>query len=234
MSAVSTHVLRALRMTGEKARGDTLTSDEQVECLAELNSMLDSWALERLMCYQIVQESLALTTSTASYTIGSGGAFNTTRPVKIVDPCFIRDSSNLDTPVRLIGAEQYGRIVQKSAGYTYPTDMFYDSGFSATSTATLYLYPSPSASLTLFINSWKAVGTFSTMSQTVSLPPGYQLAIESNYAIHSAAGLTPVSAELAKIARDSKAAIKSVNLPDTVSRLDAGIVRGRRSNIFLG
>ncbi len=231
---VSSSILRSMRMIGEKTRGATLNSDEQVECLAEFNTFLDALSIERLMCYQVTQESFPLTTSSATYTIGSGGTFNTTRPTKIVDPCFVRDSSGLDSEVTIIGSEQYGRIVQKSAGFTYPQWLFYDGGFSASGLGTISVYPAPSSGLTLFINSWKQLGSVSTISAQLSFPPGYQLFLESNFAIHLAAGAIPASAELAKIARDSKAAIKSLNLPEPVMSLDAGIVRGQRSNIFTG
>ena len=227
MAAVSTMVLRSMRLIGEKSRGATLTSNEQTECLAELNTMMESWRLERLMCYSVTERTISLTASTESYTV-------TSRPTKIVDPCFVRDGSGYDTPVKVIGAEAYGRIVDKDAGFTVPTHLFYDAGYSATSTATLSVYPSPSASLTLHFNTWTELQTFANLSTTVLLPDGYQLAIESNFAVHLAAGQTPVSAELAKIARESKAAIKGVNVPDTISRIDAGVLAGQRGNIFTG
>ena len=233
MASVSTMILRSMRLTGEKERGGSLSSDEQTQCLAELNTFLDSCNNERLLCYQVQQDSLALTASTASYTIGSGGAFNVTRPTRIVDPCFIRDATSTDTAVTIINAESYGRIVSKTSGYTVPEYLFYDNGFSATSTGTLYLYPSPSPSLTLFINSWRQLSQVSTLSHNVLLPPGYQLFIESNFAIHLAAGLVPVSPELAKMARDARAALKSYNAPDPVMRLDSPI-GGRSRSILTG
>ena len=213
-----------MRLIGEKSRGATLDTTEQTECLAEFNTFMDACANERLLCYQVQQDSKALTASTASYTIGTNGAFAVTRPTKIVDPCFIRDSASGDSPLKIIGAEEYGRIVSKSVGFTYPTHLFYDYGYSATSTGTIYLYPSPSTGLTLYINSWKQLGTVSTLSQQLMLPPGYQLFLESNFALHLAAGLVPVSPELAKIARDSKVWIKTLNSPEQISRLDAGLV----------
>ena len=231
---VSTMILRSLRMTGEKARGETLDPNEAVECLYELNSMLDSWSIERLMCYQVTQESFPLTTSTTAYTIGPGATFNTARPTKLVDPCFVRDASNLDSQLTIIGAETYGKIVQKNVGTTYPNRIFYDYGFNASGYGTITIYPAPSASLTLFINSWKQLQNFASVSTALLLPPGYQLAIESNYAIQSAAGLTSVAPEVVKMAKESKAAIMSINIPDTISRMDAGIVTGQRTNIIVG
>lgn len=234
MPAVSTMMLRSMRMIGEKSRGDTLDANEQVECLAELNSMLDSWGIDRLMCYQLLQESFPLSANVVSYTIGPGATFSTARPTKIVDPCFVRDASNLDSGLTLINAEAYGSIVQKSAGTTYPTWLFYDYGFDSSGFGTIKVYPAPISNLTLYINSMKPLQSFSNVSTAMLLPPGYQLAIEANFAIHLAAGLTPVSDEVKMIAKTSKAAIKNINLPVTVATLDSGIVRGRRMNIITG
>lgn len=216
-------IIRALQMTGEKPVGGTLTSDEQTAYLAVLNNMMDSWSLERLMCYQILQESFSLTTSDGSYTIGSGGDFNTTRPTKIVDPCFIRNSSNNDYPIQIIDAQAYGRITLKTVDGSYPGYLFYDGAY-ASGLGTIYLYPEPSASLTLYINSWKQLQTFAAIGTTVSLPPGYERAIQANLAIELAAGYTNASPELVKIARDSKAAIRGLNSPDGILRLDAGVL----------
>lgn len=223
-----------MRLIGEKARGATLDSNEQVECLAELNTFMDACNNERLLCYAIQQDSISLTTSTSTYTIGTNGAFAVNRPVKIVDPCYVRDASGYDSPVRIIGSETYGRLVKKDQGYTLPQYLYYDANYSATSTATIFLYPVPSASLTLFINSWKQLQSFAALSTQLQLPPGYQLFIESNFAVHLAAGLTPVSAELTKMARESKASVKSVNLPEPIMRLDRLPASGRSGSILTG
>lgn len=229
MAAVSTHILRSLRLIGEKARGATLDSSEQTELLDEFNTFLEACGIERLLCFTVQQDSVALSAGTSTLTIGTNGSFAVDRPVKIVDPCFIRDASGYDSPVSVINSDAYGKIVVKATGNTIPTHLYYDAGFSATSTGTIHLYPASADSLTLFINSWKQLGSVSTLSHNLSLPPGYRLFIESNFAIHAATGLTPISDELARMARDSKAAVKSLNLPDVVARLDIGIAYPRTS-----
>ena len=237
MAVVSTMILRSMRLTGEKARGATLDTNEQTELLAELNTFMDACANERLLCYQITQDSVAIAASTGPLTVGPGATFNITRPTRLVDPCFVRDASGYDSPLKIIEMESYGSLRLKSVGYTYPTHIAYDYGYSATSTATLYLYPLASGGLTLFINSWKQLGNFSTLTQTVMLPPGYQLFIESNFAIHTAAGVVTVSPELAKMAKESKAAIKGLNAPQAtpIMQFDTGIASGsRRSSILTG
>lgn len=231
---VSSMILRSMRLIGEKGRGETLDATEQSECLYELNSFMDSCGINRLLCNQVVQESFALTANTVTYTIGVGATFNTARPSKIVDPCFVRDAASLDTPLQLIDSQTYGLIVQKNVGTTYPNKLYYDQGYDSSGYGTIKIYPAPNANLTLFINSWKALQNFANVSTALAMPQGYQLFIESNFAIHLAAGLTPISKELAMMARDSKAAVQSLNIPSTVSRLDSGVVRGTRTNILVG
>lgn len=233
MSTPSSIILRSLRLFGEKSIGDTLTSAEQTAYLADLNTMLESWSLDRLMVYQLLQESKALTSSVGSYTIGSGGAWDTTRPNKIVDPCFIRNSSSQDTPVEIIDAQAYGSITSKTVDGSYPQYLFYDSAWTS-GLGTIFLYPEPSASLTLYINSWKQLQSFATISTALSLPPGYQRAIEFNFAVEAAGGFTKVSAEVAKIAKESKAAIMGANAPAGILRMPAGVASGPRPNILIG
>lgn len=235
MPQVSTMILRSLRLIGEKTRGATLTSAENIECLYELNSMLESWANERLLIHTLSQTSFALTASQGEYTIGIGGNFNMTRPTRIVDPCFIRDSQGSDTPLWLINAQAYGGIVDKTADGSYPVYLFYDYGYSATSTGTVFFWPEPQAGLSTYINTLQPFVSFSTMTHPISLPPGYQRAIEYNYAVEASGGFTNVDPQVALIARQSKAAIKSQNLPAPISKLDAGAGGGgTRSTIITG
>lgn len=234
MALVSTMILNSLVMSGEKVLGDTLDANERPYYLSRLNSMLDSWSNERLMIFTLSQTSFALTASTATYTIGNGGAFNMTRPTKIVDPCFIRDTQDADTPLTIIDAQAYGEIPMKSTDGAYPSLLFYDYGYSATSTATIKLYPSPSSGLTLFINTLQPLTNFSTVSHNPQLPPGYQDAIELNFAVRSAFGFRTLPREVHEAAKAAKAAIKSTNMPAPVARLDYGVGGSMRSSILTG
>lgn len=235
MPAVSTLVMNALVLSGEKTiEASSLSTAEQSYHLSRLNSMLDSWSNERLMIFQLSQTSFALTASQGTYSIGSGGDFNMIRPTKVVEPCFVRDSDNADTPLDIINAEAYGRLVLKTTDGTYPAYLFYDYGYSATSTATIRLYPEPISGLTLFINTLQPLSTFAAMSGSIVFPPGYQDAIEFNYAVRASIGFTQVSGELMALAAKSKAAIKTVNLPAPVLRLDYGVGGGMHSDILSG
>lgn len=234
MPSVSTMILRSLRLTGEKRRGDSLTSNEQTECLAEVNTMLDSWANESLMIPFLSVTSFGLTASQGSYTIGSGGNFNMTRPMKIVDPCYIRDSQGSDTYLQILDAVAYGRIVDKDSDGSYPKYIFYDYGYSETSTGTVSFWPEPQGGLSTFINTLQPFTNFSTMTHSLSLPPGYQRAIEYNYAIEAAGGLTEVDPQVAIVARESKAALKRINSRVQTLQVEWGTGGGTRGSIISG
>lgn len=234
MASVSSMVVSALVKIGEKPIGGTLTSAENTAYLDMMNAMLDSWALERLMCYTITEDTFSTGVSSRTYTIGnvSSAAVSTARPNKIVSG-YTRDGSNYDHPLKVIGQGEYDAIGNKLTYSNWASHMYYDANF-ASGLGTISLWPIPSAVLTVHIQSWKQLQSFASITTVVSLPPGYQRAIEFNFAIEAAGGFRPVQPEVAKIARESKAAIKGVNVPDTVMRMDAGIRLRGQGNILDG
>lgn len=232
-ATASTMIVNSLIANGEKIIGGTLTADEQTFYLGKLNAMMESWSLDRLMVYQILQENFALTSALGTYTIGTGAAFSTTRPTKI-DSAFIRDSGNIDSDAETLPWDAYDGIVQKNVSGSYPKYIFYDQAFDSSGFGTIKVYPLPQAGLTLFINSWKQLQQFASVSTTLLMPPGYQRAIESNFTIECAPGLKSVQPEIIKIAKESKAAIRGVNLPATISSMDFGISNRSSGSIFEG
>lgn len=230
MATASSMILRGLQLIGEKPLGYTLTADENSTWLAVLNAMMESWSLDSLMLYQEVQENFALTANVGAYTIGSGGDFSTTRPTNIIT-AFARDSANVDYPIEIINDAAYNNIRLKSTTGTYPSHLYYDQAYIA-GLATIKIYPLPSSGLTLYISSLKQLTQFGSIGETVVLPPGYQRAIESNFAIEAAAGQVPITRELAQIAKESKSALKNMNAPSPTLKIE--FAGGGRSNIFAG
>lgn len=233
MASVSTMLISSLISVGKKAIGGTLTAAEGTHYLNKFNAYLESLSQERLMIYQITTDSFALSPSVSTYTIGPGGAVNTDRPNKIVN-AYVRDSSNFDHQLDVVEQETYWDIGAKSQTATWPEVVYYDNGFSATSTGTLHFAPVPSEANTVYLNSYKQLTTVSHLSTNVLLPPGYQRMIESNFALE-VANLKDPPALILKIARDSKSAIKGINAPSAILKLDDGLVRGaRRGNVLDG
>lgn len=188
--------------------------------LKVLNSMLDSWRLDKLMVYHLKQEEFTLVVNQRSYTIGTGGDFNTDRPIDIVEPCFVREG-NYDYPIKIIQKNAYGKLTAKSnVTSNLPRFLFYDKSYPL---GKIFLYPAPSAANTLFINSPQTLQSFANKNVDLALPPGYQEAIEYNLAPRFAAkkGFA-INVEIKQIAIDSKAAIKTNNIEPVVANVSMG------------
>lgn len=185
---------------------ESITAAEASHGLRKLNELLESFSNESLLVYTINQENFSTVAGTASYTIGSGATWNTTRPLRI-ESAFIRSSGN-DYPLTVLNREQFDAITTKTTQYL-PEYLFY---YPAVANGTVYLIGVPDAVYTIFINSYKQLQSFAALTTEVVLPPGYLRAIKSSLAIELAPGYakTP-SAALVAIARDAKAAIKRLN-----------------------
>jgi hypothetical protein len=229
----SSMIISALVKNGEKVIGDTLTSAEQTAYLSMLQAMIDSWGLERGWCIGILEETFTLTVSTGSYSIGVGGAFNTNRPNHIVN-AFVRDTSNYDHEITVLPQEQFALIAAKSAYSEFPSKLYYDNSYSSTSTGLITFWPVPTKTYTLHLQSWQQLQTFPNVTTALQLPPGYQRAIEFNFAIEASPGLKSVPPEVIRVAKEAKAAIKGLNLPDVIMRPDTGLVKRNRGNVLDG
>jgi hypothetical protein len=212
-------IIAALIKNGEKSIGDSLSPAEQAHYLSMLQAMIDSWGLERGWCYQVTEDSFAAVVSTASYTLGPSGTAASTRPTKITG-MHVRDSSGYDHPITMLPEQQFNMIPNKLAYSEFPSYAYYDNGYSTVSQATLQLYPIPTKTYTIYIESWKQLQTFSSITANLIMPPGYQRAIEFNFCLESAPGLKSVMPEVVRAARESKAAVKGINLPDVILSAD--------------
>lgn len=225
-------IKRALRLIRVLGEGEEPSDQEARDCLMAWNGLLDAWGIERLMLYELIEESFTWPASTISRTIGSGGNFDTVRPVKI-ESAFTRDSANNDTPLTLIERQDYDRIGMKSEdGSIYPDWLFYDPSYPLGS---LYLVYPPSSSVSLFLSSWKPFTQFTSFATKIAYPPGYKRAFDYNLAVEIAPefGATP-SPEVMRQARDTKRHIKSLNLSSMVSQIDSALVSSGHSNILAG
>jgi hypothetical protein len=190
-----------------------------------LNAMLDSWNTESLAVYALRDETLTLT-GAASYTIGAGGALNTTRPVKI-ESAYVRLSDN-DYHAKLASAEAWYRLAAKTTTGSVAEWLYYEPSYPL---GTLYLYPQPTTGV-LHLVTRVPLAAYAA-SDSLALPPGYQDAITYHLALRLAPEYSrPVTPELAALARAAKDNIKSVNF--RVPVMATGLEGRRRPNILSG
>lgn len=197
----------AAKLLGVTFKSEPLDSDEANDGLIALNDMLDSWSNDSLTASAYTLESFSLT-GAASYTMGVGGTFNTSRPINIVT-AVVRISS-VDYPLEIITQEQYQlEIPQKSISSQIPEVLTYDNGYPL---ATITMYAVPTSGSTLRLLSNKPLSNLSALTTTVDFPPGWKRALKNNLAIDLAPeyGVEP-SASVVRNANQSLGAIKRAN-----------------------
>lgn len=229
MATANDIINRAMRIAGILGESEIATAAQAADGLTSLNDMLASWQIKRGLIFHTKEISFSLIADQSTYTIGSGGDFNTTRP-DYIEYAYIQ-KSGIDYPVEIVTLESFKGITSKTVDSDLPDHLYYETAFPL---GKLHIYPTPSEANTLYLNVWNVVQSFSALTDAVSLPPGYERAIKYNLAAEIApeygVSITP---EAAKIARDSKMNIIRRNARPVVARMDAGIVRsGDRYNIY--
>jgi hypothetical protein len=205
----------SMRLIGALDPSDVPTAAEMDDALAALNDLMASWSNESLAVYQIVQEGFPTVAGTASYTVGSGATWNTTRPLRI-ESAFLRYGST-DYPLRVLNREEYDQITLKTTQFM-PEALHY---IPAVANGTVTLYGVPDAVYTVYLNSLKALQSFAALTTTVVLPPGYQRMLRYNLALEIAPEYNrKVPDAVLAIARESKAAVKRLNSRTPKLRLD--------------
>ncbi len=171
-------IKRSMRLIGALGSGETPTAEEESDGLDALNGLLDSWWNDSLAVYQIAKGTYTWASGQATRTIGSGGDFDTTRPVRIDSA--EQTLNSIDYHIDLISNRQYQGIPDKTTQSTIARYLYSDSGNPLT---TLYIWPVPSANMTLNLYTWTQIESFATGGETVVLPPGYRRALEYNLAV---------------------------------------------------
>lgn len=230
MSTVQTLVNRAARLLGQVAPNSALAADESADALVAINAMMDAWKNEELLVYARQDESLNLVAAQASYTLGPGGDLGTTRPVRI-DDAYVVYLGYSYPGVKIISDQVYDAIPNKSSQSTYPSQINYRATMPA---GTLYVYPVPSVASVLHLLTWTPLTAFAALTDTVSLPPGFEDAIAANLAIALAPEYECDPRDsVIKMARESKASIKRINSRPIEAYTELSALLGRRRGNFI-
>jgi hypothetical protein len=173
-----TIITRAMQKIGVLVKSEPPSADEADDALASLNALIASWSNDSLNVYARTWENFPLSAA-ASYTIGTGGTFNTTRPMDIIE-AHVR-SGSIDYPLGIITDEAYNSISYKNLS-GIPEFLNYSNAYPL---SIIRLYPIDT-SQTLYILSEKAVTGFATLDTAFSLPDGWERALIYNLALELA------------------------------------------------
>jgi hypothetical protein len=234
MTVVRDLLRRSLLAINGIGEGETMSASQEVDSLAALNGMIDMWSTQRLTIYSKIREEFSLVPGQQSYTMGTGGNFNTTRPMKIEYASIELQGSTppLETPLEIIYLQEWAEVPSKELSSDLPTKLYVEDTFPL---ATLNLWPKPSAAEKIVTYSWKPLSTVAA-GDTLALPPGYEEAMKYNLTIRLASDYgKSVSAEVAKLAEDGLASIKRMNIKPTFLKCDPAVLaRYRTFNILTG
>ena len=206
---VQQFVNSTLRLIGVLDSGETPSSSESDDAFAALNQLLASWSAGAAPVYQLSRDSIA-STGAASYTLAS-------RPARIRSVAVV--SSGVSQDVQSATAEEWAGIRDTTRAGKFARRYLYDNGFPS---ATLRLWPVPATGGAIEVFSLKPLAQFASLSDAISLPPGYEQALRFAFASVLAPEYGSVlSAEIAQNAAEAKGAIASLNAANLGAPLPA-------------
>jgi len=210
-----------------------LTAEESNTALRSLNGLIESIANDNLTLNAVTKEDFNLVGGQATYTWGTGGNFNSARPITIqaVTTAITGTAGNIDFPVVLVEYDDYAAIKLKTLQTNYPQYCYADGGYPYNN---LTFYPVPSSAIPVTLYSYKQLGEFANVSESVLLPQGYYRMLVALLAIELAPSYQlQASQNIIDIAAQAKRSIMRTNAKPLTMQTDPALMgTGGRYNIF--
>lgn len=219
-------IIAAFQELGITVSGGSPNANDLIWGLGKLNRFLNTLSSDGINLHYRTEESFNLVSGTASYTIGSGGDFNTVRP-NVIEKAFIRVSGH-DYPLNIRPISEYWSLSEKTT-QSRPVKLYYDTKYS---NGVIYLYYTPSDTDPLHIVSQKPLTIYASGLTEVSLPGEYEDALVLNLAIRFASRYGKVvSGELRLDAQKALSGVRGLNLAGQMKGVELGIP-GRRQGTY--
>lgn len=212
---------RGAEIIGYKDPEETLSGSDASNFLGVLNSLVDSWALNRLFVYAVTE--LTQTVSGNGITIGSGGTIDTTRPVAIPAGGFFRDGTT-DHQFEMVSRDQYAAAIDKDSTTPWPQFCYYEPSLP---TGKLYFYPALAGSGELHLPAEQRLASFAALATDYTLAPGYKRALE--YSLAEELFPNRVTPKIQQLASSARRAIETFE----PGILQTGL-EGQSGNILTG
>lgn len=188
---------------------------------------METWRLERLMIYARDEVTKVLT-GASSYSIGPSGDINTTRPVALerAGQRVAGTSPTLEYQLDTLTDAEYASLGLKGLTSSVARWIYYDRGYP---TGTIRTYPVLAAGDTLVLYVLHPLTAFASLDTTIALPPGFELALQTNLSIELSSSYRDcqITPALAAQAANSKALIKVNNSQAHLLQLPANLPLGQ-------
>ena len=218
-------VTDAAYASGALGQGETLSDTDAQLIFRRFGRMLETWANESYMIYDIYVDTLALQPNVGVY---STALLSQGRPVA-VDSMYVRNN-NIDYPVAMISNQTYGEFSYKIVS-AIPDNCWYNSGYPDGS---FNFYPLPYAAFTAYISCLRNLRPAAmTLSTVLSFPPGYERAFVDGLGVDICPSFgLQASPDLQRTAANAKRVLKRTNL--TPLEMNTGLgVPYPNSNSFI-
>lgn len=214
-------VRRAMRLLGVIATGETPTADEMNDGLGSINDLLQNLSLQNLAMFGSSVETFATIAGQAVYSIGPGGNWDTTRPVRIAGDG-ICTFNGVDFPVTQIGQGEYDAIGLKTQQQPIVEKLLY---INANPLGLITLWPVPSGIVNIGLNTDRVLTAVTDSNTAMVFPPGYLLYFRYALAILMAPDYgVQITAEISGPASKALADIKRANKVIRRSTFDGALV----------
>jgi len=229
MSVLDQIVNPAFRLANVmQAPGRAKAAEWNAEALDILNALIDDLNTQRLVVYTIQRILQPLRAGQQTYQIGlTSPDWNIPRPSRVENASLIYQSGSdqpLELPITIIDTEQWQDIPVKNIASPVPRCLYYDRAYPL---GNVSLWPLPSVSYQIALYLWLQLSQFGSLSDPVSLPPGYLRMLQYNLAVELEPRYprTEMRPSVWTIAEATKEHIKSLNSLPLELDCDAGLLR---------
>lgn len=217
----------ALGLTNAVGTDQTLTADEVSDCLRVFNDVLEDWSTQRLAVYGQANQTFSTVAAQATYTIGSGGNWNTVRPERISEPAYAT-ISGISFPYTSLTQAEYNLIAYKAqpGGGTGTVQHYLYVNEYPLGLVTLWPVPDSIFSITFSID--RVLSQVASAATSITFPQGYAKAFKYTMGVE----LAPLFGKAASpavvaIQKQSFANIKRANKQPVVLGYDVALLGGR-------
>lgn len=235
MTTVRELITGAMRLVNIVQVGEAPTADDMEISRKAFVGMVDSWSTENLNIFTKNPYYFPLVPGKQSYTLGTGGDFDTPRPMNIERATIsygamvqgntvTLNDRTVDIPIEQLNDAQWSAIGVKAISSTFPTK-YWDNGNYPLRTISFWPIPRTNTPVTLWL--WQPLIDPDTLDQEVAFPKGYERAFRFALAVEIAAefGKDP-SNTVVQIASKAMGKIRRLNHNTQVMNGSIELVQG--------
>lgn len=208
-----------LSLTNTVGVDQTLTADETSLGLRVFNDLVEDWSTQDLAVWAQANQTFSTVVGQAVYTIGTGGNWNTTRPINI-EPVAYSTINTVSFPCMQMTQEQYNLIAVKTQPQEYPDRFLYVNDDPL---GLVTLWPVPNAVTPITFSIDRVLSQTASAGTTVSFPPGFAKAFKYALAVELAPNFGKSISkfpDVLAISRETFGHIKRANRKRSIMRYD--------------